>query len=352
MPLKRRIKKFMKNNGGGAGGIVLFAKCPGVTSFSSLFTIKHALDTSKVGHTGTLDSFASGLLVVCTGALTRLASRITGFGKTYDAVIEFGSETDTLEWTGKTVREAPLPSEHDVESAVMQMKGVSMQIPPLFSALHIDGQRASDIARSGREADMPAREITVFDVQTEEYLRAGDGRVKAVRAMFTVSKGTYIRSIARDIGKACGSAAHLAGLRRLSVGSFRLEDAAGAELLAPFTISTVYESVEAQKKAAPGNEGSGKKFTMTEQELKLQEDVRRKLQPMTERTAEECGFGVLHLASSGACDDFSNGRPLRKTLFAEKNAVTGTYAVFTPENRFAGVIETSPDHAEYSFVIH
>src|SRR5574344_2987671 len=140
MPWKRRIKKFMKNNSGGAGGIVLFAKCPGVTSFSSLFTIKHALDTSKVGHTGTLDSFASGLLVVCTGALTRLASRITEFSKTYDAVIEFGSETDTLEWTGKTVREAPLPPEHDVDSAVRHRKGGAMQSPPHVSPLDIDVQ--------------------------------------------------------------------------------------------------------------------------------------------------------------------------------------------------------------------
>ena len=163
------------------GGIVLFAKRPGLTSFSSLFSIKRALATKKVGHTGTLDSFASGLLVVCTGSLTRLASYITSFNKTYDAVIEFGVETDTLEYTGKIIKTAPLPKKDDVLSAIKHYTGDILQRPPLFSALHINGERASDIARSGRSAEMPSRPVTVYASEAEEFLFEAGDRVKAVR---------------------------------------------------------------------------------------------------------------------------------------------------------------------------
>ena len=105
-----------------------------MTSFASLYDVKKALGTSKVGHTGTLDSFASGLLVVCAGRLTRLAARITEFGKTYTAAVRFGEETDTLEYTGKTIRAAPLPSAAALESAVLRFTGDIMQSPPAFSA--------------------------------------------------------------------------------------------------------------------------------------------------------------------------------------------------------------------------
>ena len=299
------------------GGIVLFAKRPGVTSFSSLFSIKRALGTKKVGHTGTLDSFASGLLVVCTGSLTRLASYITSFNKTYDAVIEFGSETDTLEYTGKIIKAAPLPKKDDVLSAIEHYTGDILQTPPLFSALHINGERASDIARSGRSAEMPSRPVTVFASEAEEFLFE-DGRVKAVRVRFSVSKGTYIRSLARDIGSYCKSAAGLAGLRRLSVGSFRLEDAAGFSSLAPFTIQSVYQTIsDMQKTQSASCKADASEQTPHPKENE-QSEVLEKMQTMTESLAAECGFGTAHIFPEYE-DDFKHGRPLYSLMF-EKGA--------------------------------
>ena len=299
------------------GGIVLFAKRPGVTSFSSLFSIKRALGTKKVGHTGTLDSFASGLLVVCTGSLTRIASYITSFNKTYDAVIEFGVETDTLEYTGKIVKTAPLPKKDDVLSAIKQYTGDILQTPPLFSALHINGERASDIARSGRVAEMPSRPVTVFASEAEEFLLEDD-RVKAVRVRFSVSKGTYIRSLARDIGSCCKSAAHLAGLRRLSVGSFRLEDAAGFSSLAPFTIQSVYQTISDMQKAQSASCKAGVSEHTSHSGEDVQSEVREKMQTMTESLAAECGFGTAHIFPEYE-DDFKHGRPLFSLMF-EKGA--------------------------------
>ena len=377
------------------GGIVLFAKKPGITSFSSLFSIKRALGTKKVGHTGTLDSFASGLLVVCTGALTRLASYITSFNKIYDAVIEFGSETDTLEYTGNIIKSAPLPTKNDVLSAIRQYTGDMQQTPPLFSALHINGERASDIARSGRCADMPSRPITVFASEAEEFLFEAGGRVKAVRVRFSVSKGTYIRSLARDIGTHCKSAAHLAGLRRLSVGSFRLEDAAGVSSLKPFTIRSVYETISEMREsnAALCKEGSPEHIPHAKGEVPpslsprprayekgVQSEVREKMQTMTERLAVECGFRALRIFSEYE-DDFKHGRPLLSSMF-EKTAggigeARGTssdlgacaksdarpvngdctaggdalIAVFGSRNRFLGMITESGSGAySYAFV--
>ena len=352
-------------------GIVLFAKSPGITSFSSLFAIKKALATKKVGHTGTLDSFASGLLVVCTGSLTRLASYITSFNKTYDAVIEFGSETDTLEYTGNIIKSAPLPTKNDVLSAIRQYTGDMQQTPPLFSALHINGERASDIARSGRSAEMPSRPVTVYASEAEEFLFEAGDRVKAVRVRFSVSKGTYIRSLARDIGSCCKSTAHLAGLRRLSVGSFRLEDAAGFSSLAPFTIQSVYQTISDMQKAQSdsGKEGVSEHSPhRSEYEKTVQSEVREKMQTMTESLAAECGFRALRIFSEYE-DDFKHGRPLASRMFEKAGGVcaasvarsaTGdcasgsekSIAVFGKNDTFLGMIAEGDKGAySYEFVI-
>ncbi len=354
------------------GGIVLFAKRPGVTSFSSLFSIKRALATKKVGHTGTLDSFASGLLVVCTGSLTRIASYITSFNKIYDAVIEFGVETDTLEYTGKIVKTAPLPKKDDVLSAIKHYTGDILQTPPLFSALHINGERASDIARSGRSAEMPSRPVTVYASEAEEFLFEAGDHVKAVRVRFSVSKGTYIRSLARDIGSCCKSAAHLAGLRRLSVGSFRLEDAAGFSFLEPFTIQSVYKTISDIQKAqsASCKEGASKYPPHPrEDEKNVQSEVREKMQTMTALLAAECGFGTARIFPEYE-DDFKHGRPLASSMF-EKGAggvcetsdvfsANGTcatrgersIAVFGKYDTFLGMILRNGEGAySYEFVI-
>lgn len=235
-----------------SGSIILLAKRAGDTSFSSLYLVKRALGTAKVGHTGTLDSFATGLLVVCAGQYTKLVKYITQSDKTYESIIEFGKETDTLDWTGKTVYTAPLPSIERVKAALERFTGKIVQCPPQFSAIHIGGKRASDIARSGEKAVIPEREVEVYSSILEEVMLATgekantplihslDTGVLAIKARFTVSKGTYIRALARDIGKECGSAASLAALRRTMVGNFSLEDAALYSTLNPFTLESAF----------------------------------------------------------------------------------------------------------------
>ena len=128
----------------GVSGIVLLEKKAGKTSFSSLSVVKRALSTSKVGHTGTLDSFASGLLVVLVGKLTHLVPHITNFSKRYSALIEFGTETDTLDPTGTVVKTGGFPAEAQVREELASFVGEQGQIPPAYSALHVDGKRASD----------------------------------------------------------------------------------------------------------------------------------------------------------------------------------------------------------------
>ena len=348
--------------------IVLLAKKPGLTSFSSLFTVKHAFKTSKVGHTGTLDSFAAGLLVVCVGSLTRLAGRITEFGKTYRAVIKFGEETDTLECTGNVVRTALLPTEAQLAAAVKKYTGKIMQQPPTFSAIHIDGKRSSDLARSGKSAEIPFRQVEVFSSEIQEIMFAGTSdsdsendkkRVLACCIEFSVSKGTYIRSLARDIAIECGSAGHLVGLLRTKVGNFCLEDAAGFSDLEEFNIENAFIAAEKTRRIEQVSIENKKnniriKAEPDESELELENQCVKKSVPMTKELASLCGFGSLVLAE-GKNVLFENGAKLHSDMFTtspfeikEKNA-----AVFTLSGDFKGLLEKNEKgYFTYSFVVH
>lgn len=212
-------------------GLVLVAKKKGITSFNSLAHIKKTLHTKKVGHTGTLDSFAEGLLVVAVGYCTKFVSHITAFDKTYRATLVFGRETDTLDPTGTVVYSAPLPTETVLRAVFELFKGVLEQVPPAYSAVHVQGKRASDLARAGKKVELSARKIRVYSskILSIDFLDDEScGAEKLVRSCsveFTVSKGCYIRSLARDIGRACNSAAHLTSLLRTQVGSFLLNEA-------------------------------------------------------------------------------------------------------------------------------
>lgn len=291
-------------------GIILYDKKIGVTSFQSLGVIKRALGTKKIGHTGTLDSFASGLLVVCVGSLTRLASHITAFDKEYEAEITFGKETDTLELTGNVIRTAPLPTEENFRKAVLQFTGTIDQTPPQFSAIHVDGKRASEIMRSGENVELPSRKVTVYKAEIKSEVKdCNTNLVQAATVYFSVSKGTYIRSLARDIANACGSAAHLTSLRRIKVGSFSVEDAVSEN-----------------------------------------DDIISALNPMTEKLAEECGFTVAHLYQKYV-EDFQNGKTLWKKFFDTEPL--GKFAVFSEAKKeFLGIAEhEKPGKYSYIFVV-
>jgi len=204
-------------------GLLLINKKSGITSFDTLREIKRALDTGKVGHTGTLDKFASGLLLVLTGRDLKLTQWFSHCDKQYTGKIHFGIETDTLDPEGSVIAEAEPPSREKVEKALSEFSGVIMQSPPAYSAIHINGKRASELARSGQVPEMKKREVTIHKIE----LRNWDPPFADI--FVHCSSGTYIRSLARDIALAAGSRAHLCSLLRTQIADFKLEDAQGGE---------------------------------------------------------------------------------------------------------------------------
>lgn len=324
-------------------GIILLAKQPGLTSFTSLHQVKRAIKSTKVGHTGTLDAFAQGLLVVCTGRLTRLAGHITEFDKSYQAVIKFGQETDTLDYEGNVVAQADCPQLSDLQQIIPQFIGEQLQVPPTYSAIHIDGKRASELARQGKQAEIPPRKITVFNAELKEYKLDEQGHVTYCLIDFSVSKGTYIRSLARDIGRKLGSAAHLVGLYRTKVGSFHIEDSAFYDELQPFTIENSIKIATERKAllAIPKEPVKEKPKYDATKDQQAYDKILAKVQQVTPDIATQCGFNVIHLTTAQAYDDFMNGRPLKNRLFTEDlYAIPNntTNAVFEPQGTLAGLI--------------
>jgi tRNA pseudouridine55 synthase len=198
-------------------GLLLLDKKPGLTSFESLRELKRALGTTRVGHTGTLDKFASGLLLVLVGRALKLAPWFTRCNKEYEGTIRFGVETDTLDPEGGIIAEGPLPSRQAVEEALGLFRGDILQTPPAYSAIHVGGRRASELARAGEPPEMKQRPVSIYTLE----LRSWEPPLAGIRVV--CSSGTYIRSLARDIGLAAGSRAYLTALRRNRVAGFSLD---------------------------------------------------------------------------------------------------------------------------------
>ena len=201
----------------GRNAILLLDKAAGVTSFDCLGRIKRAINR-KTGHCGTLDKFASGLMVVLCGCYTHLVPVFMGLDKTYEALIEFGKTTDTLDPEGAVLRTAEVPSYETILHAVSEITGSLMQVPPLYSAIHVDGKRSYKMARSGQGADLPPRPVTIHEATVLSW----DSPYLRIR--LHVSKGTYIRSWARDLGEKCGSCAYVKELRRTDIGPFSVSE--------------------------------------------------------------------------------------------------------------------------------
>ncbi|MCX7655429.1 MAG: tRNA pseudouridine(55) synthase TruB [Treponemataceae bacterium] len=200
-------------------GLVLVHKVEGYTSFETLQPIKKYYKTSKVGHAGTLDRFASGLLVVAVGRATRLLPYFTSLDKWYEATVRFGKETTTLDPEGEVTREGPSPSLEDLQRALNCFRGTYDQVPPAYSALHVQGMRASERMRKGESFELTPRPVTIYTLQLLDFT---EGRA---RLLIHCSKGTYIRSLARDLAREAASCAYVEQLCRLAVGPFHLRDA-------------------------------------------------------------------------------------------------------------------------------
>lgn len=202
-----------------AEGLLLVDKPAGITSHDAVQAVRRACNQRSVGHLGTLDPFATGLLVMLLGRSTRLAQFIAADPKVYDTTISFGRETNTDDLTGETIRSAAPPDEALLRTAIAQLTGDLEQVPPAFSAKQVDGQRAYISARKGEDLDLKPVSVTVHKWEVHSY---SDG---LLRATITCTAGTYIRSLARDLGRLTGSAAHLEELRRTRSGEFAVSNA-------------------------------------------------------------------------------------------------------------------------------
>jgi len=310
----------------------LLAKQPGITSFSALWQIKDALKTKKTGHTGTLDTFADGLLVALTGRYTRLVPFITDCDKEYIAFVAFGSETDTLDPEGTVTKTGPLPDLPSVTGALNAFRGEIEQTPPLYSAVHVDGKRASDRTRGGETVALEPRKIVIHSIEIESTVTVRDNERELIQgAVLRVvcSKGTYIRSLARDIAAACGTYAHLAALRRTRIGPFPLEKAAGAAMLPPFSPEIRYQFGKGER--PPRAEAS---------------DIRSSLIPFTRDISAIIGLPPLELVPDKR-EAFLRGMKMDTSWFLA--APCNRQAVFCgPE--FMGAIVASEDRLTYGFV--
>lgn len=207
-------------------GLLLVDKPAGITSHDVVDRVRRAYGERSVGHLGTLDPFATGLLIVLVGRATRLATFLDIEPKVYEAAISFGSETDTDDATGEVTRSAPPPAESDIRAAIVTLTGDIEQVPPAYSAKKVAGKRAYAAARSGEAVELAPASVVVHRWEVGAY--AGG----TLSATITCGGGTYIRALARDLGRLSGSAAHLAALRRTRIGKFDVGDATPADALA------------------------------------------------------------------------------------------------------------------------
>jgi tRNA pseudouridine55 synthase len=228
--------------------LLLVDKPAGVSSHDVVAVARRALGEKRIGHAGTLDPFATGLLVLLLGRATRLIQYLPDEPKLYEAVVAFGAETDTEDATGSVVREAPLPSAADLEIARASLVGTISQVPPAYSAKHVDGKRAYERARRGEDVQLAPVAVTVHELTLSDFEMSAGGGVSRCRMRVACAGGTYVRSLARDLARAAGGAAHLESLRRHGAGVFTLARAVPYERLRdgtpPVTIAPAIDALE------------------------------------------------------------------------------------------------------------
>ena len=219
-------------------GVLLVDKPGGMTSHDVVARARRALGTRKIGHAGTLDPMATGLLVLGVEGATRLLTYVVGLDKTYEATVRLGVATDTDDADGEEVSRADASAVESMAilTQVAVLTGRISQVPSTYSAIKVDGRRAYDLARAGEQVELKAREVTVsrFDVITERR----DGAVVDLDVIVDCSSGTYIRSLARDLGAALGVGGHLTALRRTRIGPFSVADAVAADAIADATLAS------------------------------------------------------------------------------------------------------------------
>jgi tRNA pseudouridine55 synthase len=222
-------------------GWIVLDKPVGLGSTQAVAAVKRNLRAAglgrvKVGHGGTLDPLASGILPIALGEATKLAGRMLDASKEYAFTVRFGAETDTLDLEGTVVAESDRrPTAAEVDAVLSRFAGAIEQVPPAYSAVKVDGRRAYDRARAGETVALASRTVTIFSLRHAELASASiprlDETLDEATLQATVSKGTYIRSLARDVARALGTVGHVTMLRRLRAGPFGLDRAISLDKL-------------------------------------------------------------------------------------------------------------------------
>jgi len=231
-------------------GILLIDKCMGETSHGVVKKTRFAFggaNRAKVGHAGTLDPFATGLLILLVGQGTKLSQFIMPGQKVYSATLQLGVETDTLDLTGKVVATADVPAmtlEH-VQETAKAFVGTLHQVPPAYSAVRYQGRRAYELARKGQAVELKAREVTVHS------LRVLSVALPEITVHIRCSSGTYVRSLASDLGEALGTVAHLRSLRRIKSGPFDVREALSSAEIGRIQGPSLLERVIPMREAIP-----------------------------------------------------------------------------------------------------
>ena len=209
-------------------GIVVLDKPPGISSARAVDAVKRLIPRgTKIGHAGTLDPFATGVLVLLVGRATKLCESLMSQPKAYDATVKLGATTETLDPESPemaTGSAAPVTRDA-IERALLSLRGTILQRPPAFSAMKVDGRRAYDLARSGRAPDLEPRPVTVYSIELRTY------NWPLVELTIDCGRGTYIRSLARDLGEMLGVGGYLTQLRRTRVGEFDITRAVAIDQL-------------------------------------------------------------------------------------------------------------------------
>jgi tRNA pseudouridine55 synthase len=209
-------------------GVINLNKPQGITSRDAVNQIQRLVRPLKAGHAGTLDPMATGVLLVCIGDATRLMTLLQERTKTYVTEFTLGQTSDTDDSTGKILQypiPTQLPDHAAIADALKQLTGIVAQVPPAFSAVHVQGQRAYDLARKGTEFSLSSREVVVHSIEILSW------QWPLLHLQITCGSGTYIRSIARDLGQLLGCGALMSRLERTAIGEFRIEDAVSPESL-------------------------------------------------------------------------------------------------------------------------
>jgi tRNA pseudouridine55 synthase len=211
-------------------GFLLVDKPAGMSSHDVVAAVRRSRGRVRAGHTGTLDPFATGLLLVALGRATRLIRFVPAEPKVYRAIMAFGLSTDTDDVTGKPGEEGPIPGDDEVLESIRRLTGTFLQVPPAYSARHVDGRRAYAVARRGGDPGLAPATVSVYGWEVHAL---ADGRLETT---ITCGPGTYIRALARDLGRLCGTVAHLVSLRRTRIGPFDVRDAVPPDESAEATV--------------------------------------------------------------------------------------------------------------------